>query len=292
MKKLLLLVWVLGGVVTAAVGAAGDLATIVAEPDFTVGSAVDWAAATVTMEITHKLDPTRASLVRAKEDAETDIDGRLPDFLSRAVAPLMVDSSHTLGDLLGADPGLFAKFNALDLGARRDQLFLSPDFSSLVARYSLPLFGERGVASPLYPSRATPLKRRLGWVATRKFSGLLIYAQGPLPEVGSSRTSQARPALFPRLWDEQMSLVLDKDMCAPEALAKWGMVGYALAPDEDAAVLRAGNVPLRLAARGVFGDKATDIVIPTEGALQLLTVPENLTLLREGRIVIVYDKLR
>ena len=70
------------------------------------------------------------------------------------------------------------------------------------------------------------------------------------------------------------------------------MVGYALTPDEDAALLRAGNLPLRLAARGVFGDKPTDIVIPTEGALQLLTLPENIALLREGRIVIVYDSLR
>src|SRR5208337_2522684 len=106
--------------------------------------------------------------------------------------------------------------NALDLGARRDGVSLSRDFSFLVARYTLPLFGERGVASPLFPSQATSPKRRLGYVATRKFTGLLIYARGQLPEVGSGRTSQARPALFPRLWDEQMNLVLDKGMCDPD----------------------------------------------------------------------------
>ena len=56
-------------------------------------------------------------------------------------------------------------------------------------------------------------------------------------------------------------------------------------------LVRAGPLPLRLVARGVFGDNATDIVIPTEGALQLLTLPENMQLLRDGKIVIIYDSL-
>jgi hypothetical protein len=101
----------------------------------------------------------------------------------------------------------------------------------------------------------------------------------------------ARPALFPRIWDEQMNLLLDKGMCAPESLARWGMVGYSQAVDDPAADLRVGNVPLRLAARGVFGDNDTDIVISMDGARQLLALPENIALLQTGRIVIVYDSL-
>jgi hypothetical protein len=80
-------------------------------------------------------------------------------------------------------------------------------------------------------------------------------------------------------------------MCSPEALARWGMAGYLLHPDEAAAVTRVGLFPLRVAARGVFGDTPTDIVIPTDGARQLLTLEENRDLLREGRIAIVYDAL-
>jgi hypothetical protein len=66
------------------------------------------------------------------------------------------------------------------------------------------------------------------------------------------------------------------------------VAGYARTPDDDVTVVRAGVLPLRLAARGVFGDKATDVVISTEGARQLLALPENIALLREGRVVIVY----
>ena len=284
--SLLVLYTLAGGAAHAAGGA-----VVVSEPGYTVASVVDWTRGKVAVEITHTLDPSLPSLVRAKGDAAADIESRLPDFLSRAVSALTVDSSHTMGDLLGSDPGLFARWSELGFGAGPPELFLSQDFSSLVARYTLPLFGAQGISSPLFPSRETLIRRSLGYVATRKYSGLLIHAKGPLPEAGSSRMAAARPALFPRIWDEQMNLVLDRGMCSPDALARWGMVGYALDPDEDAAVLRVGNFPLRLVARGVFGDKPTDIVISTDGARKLLTLAENIALLREGRIVIVYDSL-
>jgi hypothetical protein len=264
-------------------------AAVIDEPGYKVTSTIDWAAGTIAVEITHALDPATPSTVRAKGDAETDIEARLPDILPGAVAPLTVDSSHTYGELLGVDPQLLARVGALALAARRDALFLTTDFASLVARYTIPMFGPGGITAPLLPSRETAIRGRLGDVTTRKYTGVVIYAQGPLPEAGGTGVKVARPALFPRLWDEQMDLVLDKGMCAPEALARWGMVGYAQALD-DASLLRAGAVPLRLAARAVFGDNATDLVLPTDGVRQLLALPENVALLREGRICIVYAR--
>jgi hypothetical protein len=88
-----------------------------------------------------------------------------------------------------------------------------------------------------------------------------------------------------------MNLVLEKGMCSPQALARWGMVGYAQALDDPVVSLRAGVLPLRLAARAVFGDKATDIVISTDAVRQILALPENISLLQQGRIVIVYNSL-
>jgi hypothetical protein len=261
------------------------------EPGFTLESSVNWTAGSIGIQITRALDPATPSLARAKGDAQTEIESRGPGFMLRAIAPVIVDSSHTFGDLLGADPALFARVNALVLDAPRDQLFLSPDFTALVARYAVPLFGPRGIASPFFPSRESPPRRRLGYVATRRFTGLLVYAGGMLPEMGRPGTAAARPAVFPRFWDEEMNLVLDRSMCHPEALGRWGMVGYAQSLDDDVVALRAGPLPLRLAARGVFGDKATDLVLPTRGVRQLLTLPENIAMLQDGRIVIVYDSL-
>jgi hypothetical protein len=262
------------------------------DPGFALESRVDWAAGNIGVTITRALDPGTASLARAKGIAQTDIESRASDFMLRVIAPVTIDSSHTFGDLLGSDPALFSRVNALLFDVTRDQLFLSPDFSGLVAHYSLPLFGPQGIISPLFPSREGPLRRRLGYVATRRFTGLLVYAKGMLPQIGGSRMAAARPAVFPRLWDEEMNLVLDRSMCRPDALGKWGMVGYAQSLDDDVVALRAGPLPLRLAARGVFGDKATDLVLPTQGVRQLLTLPENIAFLQQCRIVIVYDSLK
>lgn len=266
-------------------------ASIVSEPGYAVSSRVDWAGGTIAVEISHALNPATRSMVRAKGDAETEIQSRLSDFMIRAIANVTVDSSHTFGDLLGADPGLFARVSQLAQGGLKDEIYLTPDFSSLTVHYSLSLFGAQGIASPLYPSRAAPIRRRPGYVTTRKFTGLLISASGILPESGTTRSAAALPALFPRLWDEQMNLVLDKGMCSPQALSRWGMVGYAQGLDDPVIPLRAGVLPLRLAARAVFGDKATDIVISTDGVRQLLALPENIALLQQGRIVIVYNSL-
>ena len=264
---------------------------LVTEPGYAVTSSIDWAEGTLAVEIAHALNPATQSMVRAKGDAESEIQSKLPDFLTRAIALVTVDSSHTFGDLLGADPELFARVSELALGGRKDEIFLSPDFSTLTVRYFLPLFGAQGIVSPLYPSQVTPIRRMLGYVTTRKFTGLLISASGALPESGTGKKTAARPALFPRLWDEQMNLVLDKGMCSPQALSRWGMVGYARGLGDPVVALRAGVLPLRLAARAVFGDNATDIVISTDGARQLLALPENIALLQQGRIVIVYDTL-
>ncbi len=264
---------------------------IVDEPGLTVRSRVDWPAAALDIEVTHQLDPSIPAIPRAQEDAQTDIQARLPAFIMAALSPVVVDSGHTFGDLLAADRSLFSRVSELTSGVQQSELFLSADFKNLVARYSLPFFGVQGIASPLYPSQSAPIQRRPGWVPTRPFTGLLIYAKGELPAVGANTMTHARPAIFPRLFDEEMNLVVDKGMCDPDALARWGMVGYAASLDDPVVLLRAGELPLTIVARAVFGDNATDIVIPTEGALQLLTLPQNIALLRQGRIVIVYNSL-
>jgi len=287
-----LLVAVFAASLAAPLWAAGSGgAPLVSEPGWTATARVEWGTASLQVEIIHDLDPSTTSLVRAKADAETDIDGRLPDLLARAISTVQVDSSHLFGAYLQTDPGLFARVNDLAEASHETGLFLSSDFSRLTARFEVPLFGDAGVVTPLFPTQANVIHRRLGDVITRKYTGLVIFAQGELPEAGTTRTARARPAVFPRIWDEQMNLVLDRTMCSPESLARWGMVGYAQSLDDAAAELRVGALPLRLSARGLFGDTPTDIVISTDGARQLLALPENIALLREGRILIVYDSL-
>jgi hypothetical protein len=250
-----------------------------------------WQPGQLAVEVSFDLDPMTDSLPRAKWNAETEIESRRGDFLVEAVSALAVDSSRTFGDMLAGDPSLFQSIRGRALEAPRVALFLSPDFRRLIARYLVPFFGETGIASAVAHGEQSPIRRRLGYAASRTFTGILISARGKLPAGGSSAEAALVPALFPRIFDQEMDLVLDRSMVSPETISHWGMVGYASSLEDSVVTTRAGLDPLRIAARAVFGKNPTDIVISEEAARQILTVPENIELLRQGKIVVVCEGL-
>jgi len=264
---------------------------VAAEEAEAVHSTFAWSAGELVLEASRALDPGTTSIVRAKSDAQAALESRISPQLAAALAPVTLDSSHTLGELAAEDPGFFESLHALARAARPEAVFLSSDLARLTVRWLFPLFGERGVTGHLVPERESAMRRPLGYAASRAFTGLVIYAQGALPAVGTAATAVLRPALFPRIWDENMDLVLEKGQVRAADLRKWGMVGYLDRLDEDAIRQRAGTDPLRVAARGVFGRLPVDVVIPVEAARQLLTVPQNVEALRQGRVCIVYDRL-
>ncbi len=259
---------------------------------FSVQAVVDWKGGTEGVSVSRALDPTIPALPRAEADAEASIDTAFIGLFLDAVFPIVVESSHTVGNLLGSDPLYFSWIEELGRRTMKNGLSLSPDFTRVVATYAFPLFSDHGIATFLYPRQDMPIRRRLGYVSTRAFSGIVIYAMDKLPAVGLNQEQYLAPALFPRIFDEEMNLVLDRSMCRPAALSKWGMVGYADSLDENEYLARIGQHPLRIAARGVFGAHPTDIVISTDAARQILSLPDNIELLKEGKIIVIYQSLK
>jgi hypothetical protein len=207
-----------------------------------------------------------------------------------ALSPLRVDSSHTLFEVMSGDPRIAGQVRDLLAQARLQDMFLSEDLSRLTMRYVLPLYGDGGIVGPFVHTRATAIHRLLGYVPSRAYTGVLVYAKGTLPAVGTSAEELFEPSLFPRIFDEQMNLVLDRLMCNPSDLAKWGMASCTTGLDENALTARIGLAPLRVAARAVFGTHATDLVISDEAVKQLLSSSENIALLQQGRIAIIYGE--
>jgi hypothetical protein len=166
---------------------------------------------------------------------------------------------------------------------------MSEDLSAARLAWTFPLFGPQGVASLFVTYEVpSPLPRALGDVAAGRYTGVVIYAAEPLASYGTSGQRLPQPALFPRIFDEGMSLVLDKEMCDPASLRRWGMVAYTSDPADPGPAERIGPNPLRILARGVFGRNDTDLLIPRESARRLLASDENRRLLLEGRILVVY----
>jgi len=254
-------------------------------------SSVDWKRGALVVEISVPLSSsgTTSALPRLKAEAEERLDAGLSAAFLESMAPLPVDSLSTLGELAAADRTLLARLGGWKASGRKEDVRLSRDFSRLIARWTFPFYGDQGLVAVFNPSDPTPVRRRLGYVPSRTFSGLLIYAQGSLPAGGKAKEETVRPALFPRLLDEEMKPIFTREMCDPVFLKKWGMVGYAQSMDEGEILARAGVLPLRTVARAVFGKNGSDLVIPEDAVRQLFSRDENIALLRQGRILVVYD---
>lgn len=126
-------------------------------------------------------------------------------------------------------------------------------------------------------------------VSSRPYSGIIIDARGTLPVHGEFVDSRVEPCLFPKIWDENMNLLYELNMVEPETVALSGLVTYSSSIDEQIYQERIGSDPLRITAREVFGIYRTDPVISRNEALKILSVPENVDLLRQGKVVLLLD---
>ena len=262
-----------------------------AEPGFSSVARMDWKAGILSVEVSYQLDPSTDSLPRAKWDAEMEIEARRAALLMEAVAGVSLDSARSFGDAFATDPALMEAVRARVLEARREALFLSPDFRRLVARYRIPFFGEKGIAGSLAHGRETPIHRQLGYAASQPFSGILISATGKLPSRGTSAEAPLKPALFPRIFDQDMNLVLDRSMVSPEAIVRWGVVGYTRFDGKPGRHDPPGPDPDPYRRAGGLREELRRHRHPDDAARQILTLRENIELLREGKIVVVFEEL-
>lgn len=255
---------------------------------FSTRSSVDWAARALRIRI--ELDVARAGirLPAGRLEAERLVEREFAGLAKEAVFAVAVDSYRSVGGTV-ADGSLDVNgLLGLAPKAKRGAASFSRDMRSFVADYEIPLSAVAG----LYEGgvEAIPLPAPLGYNPSRAYSGILIYANAELPVRGERVKDLARPCLFPRIYDEAMRVILDRDHVDPAILVGEGPVGYAASVDawaED----RIGDDPLRVAAKAVFGTNRTDLILSTEDADKILSLPENRDLIRRGRVLIILDVL-
>ncbi len=127
-------------------------------------------------------------------------------------------------------------------------------------------------------------------VPSRVFSGIIIDARGAFPVHGEYVESDVYACFFPQIWDDQMNSIYEKNIVDPETVMQKGLVGYHYSDDVSIYEDRVGSDPLYIKATQVFGRNRTDPIIKRRDALKILTVPENIKLLQEGKVVILLDK--
>lgn len=256
-----------------------------------VSPVLDWERGELILDIRMEIEPELRLHPKARFLAEAEVEKQLPALFMAAILDIPLDSYTSVGERLREDPGLLQRVQALAARGEKRQSHFSPDLDRVEVRYAYGLYGEAGLITPFVRhTRARPLPRVLGFVPTRSFTGLVIYAGGAFPAHGKTGEQSIRPALLPDLYDEDMNLIFSAADCDPAYLKRWGMMVYVRGVDRLEAggfADRIGLHPLRTMARGVFGKNSTDIILPREVARQLLARDENHALLQQGRILVL-----
>ncbi|MFW5786207.1 MAG: hypothetical protein ACOCYC_03100 [bacterium] len=251
-------------------------------------ASVDWQSQVIEIE-TVVVSPARTG-VRTTLEAEREAAHSLPNRTVTSVYNVQLDSLATVGERLEEEPHIGAELLEAVSAPELEQRYPSADLRSVVLEHRLPLYPT--VISPFIEhTRPRQPPRHIGWVPTRDFTGIVIYAAEPLPVHGTNRSTYVEPALLPEVFDnsDSMRSIITPKMLDPDMLRRWGVAAYTASPDEAPHVDRIGPTPLRLRATGAFGSTPTDLIIHEEDANMILASPANRRLIEEGRILIILN---
>ena len=260
--------------------------------NFDVTGSLDWRSGELRVEAGFDLVRAGLKLPSGRFMGEEILREASPRLIRPALLSVRVDSGSTIGDLLDRGELSLEELDTLSLGAEKIPPSLSADLVRMKSRYTLFTGKIGGILSR--HRRAVEPEPLLVPVQTADYTGIIIIADEELPVHGRNTATLAEPCLFPKIWETDMKLILERNMAEPGK----SMVRYAARDSifratpsglegELAALL--GPNPLRILARAVFGTHPTDPVIDRDDARKILSTENNRSLLREGRVVLVLN---
>ncbi|MBQ7158466.1 MAG: OmpA family protein [Treponema sp.] len=254
----------------------------------TSASSIDWTKDTFNSAVSLDMEKAGIRMPSGKNSAVNRIETGLPELIKDPLLSLYVNSYQQLGDLVFSnDITLEQLTEIIDAGERTPGVF-SNGGSELRTNHKIRLTA----ISDLMIRHRIPYKnaKPIEDVASRAYSGIIIDARGSLPVQGEFIKDDVYPCFFPQIWDEKMNLIYERNMGDPDLERAQQMVLYHWSDNENLYQDRVGLDPMHIHARKVYGRFRTDPVISRKDALKILAVPENLELLRQGKVVILLDK--
>ena len=247
----------------------------------------NWDSKEFIIEITNTVPMSEKSLPSLKSIIENENKIDLPYITLKGIEELTIDSKTNGKEYITDHPNTIEAI--LDLAAdftKKSSIF-SLDFKTLVSTYSINIYPDIAGLF-LNHSRTTAITPKLDFIATSSFSGIIIYVDTDLPLYGKHSTGSYTPCLFPRVYNEQLDVIVDPLMVNPEIIKKEGTVAYRTSA-KTLDLARIGNSPLKIKARGIFGINNTDLIISTRDSEKILSRKENLELIKQGKILIIYE---
>lgn len=251
-------------------------------------SEIDWTTKIFTSNITMNTVKAGVKMPSGKKTASMQLKTKTPELIQRPLLTLFVNNHECLGDeVIKNNITLDHITEIIEEGKTTPEVF-SHDLKELKTTNTLSV---NSISSTL-------MKNKLGYkpevpvedVPSRPYTGIIIDARGSRPVHGEYVTSEVFPSFFPQIWDEEMNIIYESNMVDAKWVTEKGIVTFDYSDDFSRYEKLTGVDPLYIRASQVFGRNRTDPVIKRRDALKILTVPENVKLLNEGRVVILLDK--
>ena len=251
-------------------------------------STVDWTQKIFSSDIELDVEKSGIQIPSGRSAGEQIIKMKIPILLKDPILSLAVDSSKHLGDEVLYESIPLEKITNLMEDSKKTAPHYSQENTNLIVHHEIDI---NSLSSMLvkHKNEYTP-KQTIQKISSRPYTGIIIDARGTLQVQGEFVSAKGNPCFFPKIWNESMDLIYEKNMENVEIAREKGVVAYHYSSDEKTYANRIGNDPLRITAKKIFGINRTDPVISEKDALKILSVPENRELLRQGRIVILLDK--
>lgn len=251
-------------------------------------SIVDWTKPAFFSTAELDISVSNIVLPSGRGAAKTILESKIPLLIKDPLLSLPVDSSLKLGDTVLQDTLSLEEITNIIQDGKQSASVYSNEKDSIIINHTIKL---NDISSKLvkhsFPYKPnSPIEK----TATRKYTGIIIDARGVLPVQGEFVTSTGNPCLFPKVWNEEMELIYEKNIEDSKVAKELGIVNYHWSSDENLYRDRIGNDPLRITAKKIFGINRTDPVISKKDALKILSLDENRELLKQGRVIILLDK--
>ena len=262
--------------------------TFAKEPAVEAISSINWITREFKTDINLNTEKANLKMPSGKKTASTQIKSKMPPLIQPAMLSLYETSSRNLSDAVIANQlTLDQVYHVIMNGYKTPDVF-TQDMKVLHTTNTLNI---KDLSKLLIKHNyAYNPEKPIEYVASRPYTGIIIDARGAYPVHGEYVSSQVYPCFFPQIWDDQMNTVYEKNSASPDIVENLGLVGYHYSENEEDYADRIGVDPLYIKATQVYGRNRTDPVIKHSDALKILTIPENVKLLQEGKVVILLDK--
>ena len=251
-------------------------------------SSVDWTKNDFYSSISLDVRKQNLNSPASKNAAEALIKLKMPSLVKDPLLTLFVDNSNYLGDIVsGGSINLEQITEIIENGKRNSPVF-SADAKTLNTTNIIKITNLSAIlVRHQYPYTA---QEPLDSVPSRAYTGIIIDARGTIPVHGEYIESEVYPCFFPQIWDDNMNLIYERNMIDRNIASARGIVRYDYSDDDRRYEDVTGTDPLYIKAYKVYGRNRTDPILRRRDALKILTVPENLELLKSGKVAILLDK--